>query len=51
LTFADTVEKGMDDDSGRSRAATIGRDKIPTERLHPKAATSRCRLKAAPRPS
>jgi hypothetical protein len=41
-TFADAVEKVMDDD-GHSRVAIIDRGKIPAERLHPKAAYSRCR--------
>jgi hypothetical protein len=43
LTFARATKKFSDDDSGRSRVATIDRQQIPTERLHPKAANSRCR--------
>src|SRR5664279_510208 len=38
LTFADAVEKVMDDDSGRSQVATTDPDQIAAERLHPKAA-------------
>jgi hypothetical protein len=43
LTFARAVEKFSDDDSGQSRVATIDRQEIPAERLHPKAANPRWR--------
>jgi hypothetical protein len=43
LTFADTAEQPGDGDSGHSRVATIVRQEIPAERLHPKIAYSRCR--------
>jgi hypothetical protein len=37
LTFADTVEKVRDVDSGHSQVATTDTHGIPAERLHPKA--------------
>jgi hypothetical protein len=43
LTFTDTAEQGRDGDSGHSRLATIARQGIRAERLHPKTAYSRCR--------
>ena len=43
LTFADTVEKVMDVDSGHSQVTTTDTHGIPAERLHPKAANWRCR--------
>jgi hypothetical protein len=45
LTFDHGAKKARDGASGRSRMATINRQKIPAERLHPKAAYSRCRPK------
>lgn len=43
LTFVDAAEIVERGDSGRLRVAIIDRGKIPAERLHPKAAYSRCR--------
>jgi len=43
LTFADIAEQAGDGDSSHSRVATIARQEIPAERLHPKTAYSRCR--------
>jgi hypothetical protein len=43
LTFADAAEKVRDGDSGRSRLENTDRNKVPAERLHPKAANWRCR--------
>ena len=43
LTFADGAEKVRDTDSGHSEVAIIDSGKVPAERLHPKAAYSRCR--------
>ena len=43
LTFTGTAEQAGDDDSSHSRVATIARQEIPAERLHPKTAHSRCR--------
>jgi len=43
LTFVHAAEKVSDRDSGRSRVATIARQRIPAERLHPKAMNWRCR--------
>jgi hypothetical protein len=37
LTFDHAAEKVSDGDSGRSRVANIARQRIPAERLHPKA--------------
>jgi len=37
LTFDHAAEKVSDRDSGRSRVANIARQRIPAERLHPKA--------------
>lgn len=37
LAFDHTDEKARDGDSGRSRMATMNRQKIPAERLHPRA--------------
>jgi hypothetical protein len=42
LTFAHAAEEAKDGDSIRSRMTTINRQRIPAERLHPKAAYSRC---------
>jgi len=50
LTFARAAEKVSDLDSGLSWMASIDRDQIPAERLHPKAAYWRCRPVAAVRP-
>jgi hypothetical protein len=36
LTFDHAAEKVGNRDSGRSRVATIARQRIPAERLHPK---------------
>ena len=46
LTFTDTAEQGGDGDSGHSRLATVARQEIQAERLHPKTAYSRCRPRA-----
>lgn len=43
LTLARAVEKVSDGDSGRSNVASIDREKIPAERLHPKTVYSHCR--------
>jgi uncharacterized protein (DUF427 family) len=43
LTFADAAEKVRIGESGHSKVASIDRERIPAERLHPKAADSRCR--------
>ena len=43
LTFDHAAEKVSDRDSGRSQVATIARQRIPAERLHPKATNWRCR--------
>jgi hypothetical protein len=43
LTFDHAAEKVSDGDSGRSRVATIARQRIPAERLHPKATNWRSR--------
>jgi hypothetical protein len=43
LIFDHAAEKVSDGDSGRSRVATIARQRIPAERLHPKATSWRCR--------
>jgi hypothetical protein len=47
LTFDHAAEKVSDGDSGRSRVATIARQRIPAERLHPKATNWRSRPEAA----
>jgi hypothetical protein len=47
LTFDHAAEKVSDGDSGRSRVASIARQRIPAERLHPKATNWRCRPEAA----
>jgi hypothetical protein len=47
LTFDHAAEKVSDGDSGRSRVATIARQRIPAERLHPKATNWRSRPVAA----
>ena len=49
LTFDHGAKKARDGASGRSRMATINRQKIPAERPHPKAAYARCRPKPARR--
>jgi hypothetical protein len=46
LTFADAAEKGGNGDSGHSQVAIIDLGMVLAERLHPKAAYSRCRPKA-----
>lgn len=51
LTFDHAAEKVSDRDSSRSRVATIARQRIPAERLHPKATTWRSRPKPARRVS
>jgi hypothetical protein len=51
LTFDHAAEKVSDGDSGRSRVATIARQRIPAERLHPKATNWRSRPEAAHQPS
>jgi hypothetical protein len=38
LTFAHAAEKVGDSDSSHSQVASINREKIPAERLHPKTA-------------
>jgi len=43
LTFDHAAEMVSDRDSGRSRVATIARQRIPAERLHPKATHWRSR--------
>jgi hypothetical protein len=43
LTFDHAAEKVSDGDSGRSRVVTIARQRIPAERLHPKATNWRSR--------
>ncbi len=43
LTFAHTAEKVSDGDSSRLQVVSIDRERIPAERLHPKAAYSHCR--------
>jgi len=43
LTFADAAEKGGNGDSGHSQVAIIDLGMVLAERLHPKAAYSRCR--------
>lgn len=43
LTFARVVAKVSDGGSGRSNVASIDREKIPAERLHPKTVYSHCR--------
>jgi hypothetical protein len=43
LTFDHAAEKAGDSDSSRSRLATIARQRIPAERLHPKTTNWRCR--------
>lgn len=45
LTFDHAAEKAGDGD-GRSRAATNDRQRIPPERVHPKATNWRCRPNA-----
>jgi hypothetical protein len=47
LSFDHAAEKVSDRDSGRSRVATIARQRIPAERLHPKATNWRSRPRAA----
>jgi hypothetical protein len=47
LTFAHADEKVSDSDSSRSQVASIDRERVLAERLHPKAAYSRCRPKGA----
>lgn len=47
LTFADAAEHVRDSESGHSQVAIIDLGKVPAERLHPKAAYSRCRPKPA----
>ena len=51
MTVADAAEKGGDGDSGHSQVAIIDLGMVPAERLHPKAAYSRCRPKRAGRTS
>ena len=43
MTFARAVEKVSDGDCGRSNVASIDREKIPAERLHPKTVHSHYR--------
>jgi hypothetical protein len=43
LTFADAAEKVRYGDSGHSQVAITDLGKVPAERLHSKAAYSRCR--------
>ena len=43
MSFADAAEKVGDGDSGHSQVAIIDLGMVPAERLHPKAAYSRCR--------
>jgi hypothetical protein len=43
LTFADAAEQVRDGESGHSQVAVTDLSKVPAERLHPKAAYSRCR--------
>ena len=47
LTFADAAEQVRDGESGHSQVAVTDLSEVPAERLHPKAAYSRCRPKAA----
>ena len=49
LTLADAAEKVRVSESGHSQVAITGLGKVPAERLHPKAAYSRCRPVAAAR--
>ena len=49
LTFADAAEKVRDGESGHSQVAITDLGKAPAERLHPKAAYSRCRISAVSR--
>jgi len=42
-SFADNAEKSLSCESGHSRVAPGDHDTIEAERLHPKAAYSRCR--------
>ncbi len=43
LTFADAAEEARNDDSGHSQVAITDLGMVLAERLHPKAAYSRCR--------
>jgi hypothetical protein len=43
LTFAEAAEKVRNGDCGHSQVAITDLGKVPAERLHPKAADSRCR--------
>jgi len=47
LTFAITTENVCAGESGHSQVAITALGKVPAERLHPKAAYSRCRLTGA----
>jgi hypothetical protein len=46
LTFADAAKKVRDGDSRHSRVAITDLGNVQAERLHPKAAYSRCRPQA-----
>ena len=43
MTFADAAEKVRDGESGHLQVAITDLCNVPAERLHPKAAYSRCR--------
>ena len=43
MTFADAAEKARVGESGHLQVAITDPGKVPAERLHPKAAYSRCR--------
>ena len=47
MTFAEAAEKVRNGDCGHSQVAITDLGKVPAERLHPKAADSRCRPGAA----
>jgi hypothetical protein len=47
LTFAITTANVCAGESGHSQVAITALGKVPAERLHPKAAYSRCRLTGA----
>ena len=51
MTFANAAEKVRDGESGHLQVAITDLGKVPAERLHPKAAYSRCRPMAARRAS